>query len=250
LGKTERPAWYLDPIVAEQKRAANLALVRQALRWSPAPRRMLKTDLFEDAFGDDQLLGEFPVTAPLCCGIDIAGSTLRAAQQRFPFLRGQLAEADLRCLPFRAGSFDFIVSTSSLDHFASAAEMQSALAGLLQLLAPGGVALLTFDNPGNPLYRVLRWSGRLGFLPFSLGYAPTAAETRGLLTAAGLQVREQVYYLHNPRGLSTLLVLGLRRAFGAAASPWIRRLLKLFAGLERLGWSRRTACFHATIAQR
>ena len=46
------PNWYLHPLVAEQKRHVHLELAR---RWTDglAVSAALKTDLFEEAFGDD-----------------------------------------------------------------------------------------------------------------------------------------------------------------------------------------------------
>ena len=65
----ERPSWYLDPVVAAQKKRINLELIR---RWSNglAPERVLKTDVFEEAYGADDIL--FDVPAPCRLGNDIA----------------------------------------------------------------------------------------------------------------------------------------------------------------------------------
>ena len=49
------PSWYLHPLVAQQKREVHPRWIR---RWDSErrPGVLLKTDLFEDAFGDDTLL--------------------------------------------------------------------------------------------------------------------------------------------------------------------------------------------------
>ncbi|GAB4405213.1 MAG: hypothetical protein OHK0021_17340 [Bryobacter sp.] len=249
LGEGADPSWYLDPLVARQKREVNLALVQAALRYAPNPQRVLKTDLFEDAFGEDELLGEFPVSPRLLCGVELAFSTTQRAQSRFPHLRGQLAVGDLRNLPFRPGSFDLIVSTSSLDHFATVEEWEGALLGLLKLLAPGGVALLTFDNPANPLYHCLRWGARLGLLPFALGFTPNLETVERRAVAAGYTVLSQSFAIYNPRGLSTALFLGLRKLLGGRADGAVRWCLQAFAKLGKTGLRRRFACFHASILQ-
>lgn len=250
LGRRENPSWYLDPIVAVQKRRAHLALIASAARHLPAPRRVLKTDLFEDAFGEDQLLGDFPIPAALLCGLDTAQSTTARAARRFPSLAGGLATADFRALPFQDGAFDLIVSPSSLDHFDSASGLHSALSELTRVLAPGGVMIVTFDNPWNPLYHVLRWAGRFGLMPFPLGLSPAAPAVAKLLEAQGLEVLEQDWLIHNPRGLSTALFLVIRFLFRHRADAVISAILALFAALDRLPTRPITACFSATIVRK
>ena len=51
-GASALPNWYLHPLVAEQKRHVHVELVR---RWADGlvVSAVLKTDLFEEAFGDD-----------------------------------------------------------------------------------------------------------------------------------------------------------------------------------------------------
>lgn len=250
LGARESPSWYLDPLVALQKREVHLDLLRRILAPAPPPRRVLKTDLFEEACGDDQLLGGFPVAAGLLCGVDTALSEARRAARRFPHLAGGLAAADLRSLPFRDGAFDFVLSTSSLDHFSSFGELEAALAEIARVLAPGGRLLITFDNLWNPLYHLLRGASRAGLLPFPLGLTPSPGALPALLRRHGLETGGTHWLIHNPRGISTLLFLALRRLFGRHAGGPIRLLLGLFALGGRLPTRRFTACFVAVCARK
>lgn len=250
VGTGAAPSWYLDPEVAAQKRTVHLELIERMRRMRPEPRRVLKTDLFEEAFGEDQLLGEFPVQARLLCGVDVAASTVARCQRRFPALGGKLAAGDLRALPFREASFDWIVSNSSLDHFETREELEAACGELCRLLRPGGVLLLTLDNPGNPLYHLLRFAARRGWAPFPLGVTMEAAEVKALLERQGLEVREQDYFLYNPRGVSTLLFLLIRKVLGRRGKGVVGALLRGFALLRKLpGW-RWSACFHVTWGMR
>jgi SAM-dependent methyltransferase len=244
------PNWYLDPLVAKQKREEHLHLLRRMADLHPQPRRVLKTDLFEEAFGDDQLLGDFPAAPRLLSGIDVAPLIAAKSQQRFTFLRGNLAAADLRNLPFRDASFDWIVSNSSLDHFASQQELESALRELCRLLAPGGILLVTFDNPGNPLYHALRFAARQGWAPFPLGQTLSLSDTHRLVKGQGLTVQSDHYFLFNPRGLSTAVFLLARKLLGHHADPCIAALLRCFALLENLPGKRWSACFHATLCRK
>ena len=61
-------SWYLDPLVAKQKRDEHLALLRAW--WDGGSARVLKTDLFEEANGADELLSAFPVRATIV-GMDV-----------------------------------------------------------------------------------------------------------------------------------------------------------------------------------
>lgn len=250
VGARPAPSWYLHPLVAAQKRDVHLRLIAKATQGRPAPRRVLKTDLFEEAFGDDQILGDFPAPAGVLYGVDTAASTTRRAAVRFPRLAGTLAVADLRSLPLGAASFDLIISPSSLDHFESDAELDDALAELGRLLAPGGRILLTFDNPWNPLYHVLRAMARIGLVPFPLGRTPAPAQVPALLRRHGFEPLGEDWVIHNPRGLSTVLFLTLQRILGPHAGGAIAALLRLFARLERLPVRRWTACFYAVWAKK
>lgn len=250
IGTEEAPSWYLDPLVAAQKREEHLRLIRKMASWLPAPRRVLKTDLFEEAFGEDQILGNFPVAAKFLCGIDVSPSIVTKCQMRFEGLRGGLPAADLRRLPFRDGSFDWIISNSSLDHFDSREELELALRELCRVLAPGGVILLAFDNPGNPLYHLLRFASRRGWAPFPLGATLGAADARKALQRSGLQLQGQEYFLFNPRGASTLLFLLVRKLLGKRGDDCVGLLLRLFALLGKAPGKAYSACFHATWAVR
>jgi len=250
LSLTEKRAsrsWYLDPIVARQKQQAHLELVA---RWTPeAPGRLLKTDLFEEANGADQLLFELCRECGTAIGFDrdleaVAGARKRRPQGCEP---GILA-ADARSIPLETGSIDVIVSNSTLDHFQEKSELAVALKELARVLRPGGTLILTFDNPLNPLYWPLRWFS--GAAPFRLGYTPFPRVLKKHLEMAGLQIIGSAYLLHNPRVISTLLFLAIRRVFGQRADPVIRGMLRCFAALGSLPTRRFTCCFYAVAARR
>lgn len=50
---------------------------------------------------------------------------------------------------FGAGAAEVVISTEMLEH---AADWQAAMAGLIELLAPGGVLVLTTRGPGFPVH--------------------------------------------------------------------------------------------------
>jgi SAM-dependent methyltransferase len=249
LGSREAPSWYLDPLVARQKRAVHLAA---AARWlaGVSARTILKTDLFEEAFGEDHLLLDLAPEAPYRCGMEESLHTTAAAGRRFPALRGKLVVTDIRCTGIRGDTFDAVISTSTLDHFRTRAEFLAALDEIQRLLRPGGKLLLTLDNPWNPLYAPLRLLSGTRFGPFPLGYTPSMRTLWRDLAARGFTVRDKDWLIHNPRLLSTVLFLLLRRLGGSRADTWIGWLLRVFALLGKLPTRRFTSCFQAVAAEK
>ena len=232
VGTKDRRSWYLDPLVAKQKREAHGELL---LPWPEELRAglILKTDLFEEAFGDDAVLGDLACAAGHVVGMDIAASTVARARARFDGSGFSFLVADARALGLRQDSFDVVLSNSTLDHFETASELRASLGELARVVKPGGVLIVTLDNPSNPLYRVLRWTARRGWAPFALGCTMRGAELNASLRDCGFEVVANEWLIHNPRLLSTGLFLLLRRVLGARADLPVRALLSMFGVLGR-----------------
>lgn len=136
ISDRDEPSWYLDPLVAEQKRTVHLGICR---RWSPnGVRRALKTDLFEEAFGDDALLPDLLGTSEIWLAMDVAAATVRKARLRARRPVPQFLAADARRLPLRTANIDLVLSTSTLDHFDSRREFVAAIAEIARVLRPRG----------------------------------------------------------------------------------------------------------------
>ena len=143
-----------------------------ALTCMPAPSRILDVGC-----GTGYLLGRLAARAPQAealDGIDAAPAMIEvargaAADDRLSFVAGTAER-----LPWPAGSFDLLVSTTSFDHWA---DQQAGLAQCARVLAPGGCLVLA------DLFSVL-------LLPTLLagrhGKARTKRRTTRLVTAAGL----------------------------------------------------------------
>jgi SAM-dependent methyltransferase len=146
--------------IALYKRREGLELVAA---WAPpGVRRVLKTDLFEEGFGEDALLDRLVASYPVAVGIDVSGVVIVEARKRMPDAR--CVVSDVGALPFQPGSFDLIVSISTLDHLPPPL-LAGALADLCRVLRPGGCLILTLDSRHNPLHvfsnQLRRWLGRI-----------------------------------------------------------------------------------------
>jgi SAM-dependent methyltransferase len=208
---------------------------------------MLKTDLFEEAFGADQLLSPAPAPGLRVLGIDIDQRVASAASGR---LGVDIVVADTRRLPFRDGSLSIVLSNSTLDHFDRAEDLEISIRELARTLAPGGRLLITLDNPANPLYWLLRAASRLGTTPFPLGRTAGRARLCRMVRDTGLQVISTDWLIHNPRVVSTMMFLALRKFAGAHADVFIAGLLNGFAQLGRLPTPGLTASFVAVCARK
>ena len=242
-------SWYLDPVAAEQKGRVHRELIHRCASGLEI-RTFLKTDLFEEANGADQILFDLYPPESLAVGMDLVEATAGRARQRSPNPSARFLVCDVRHPALRAGSLDLIVSTSTLDHLENAEEFEACLAEVAGLLRPGGLLIVTLDNLENPFYRPLRWASRRGWTPFPLSYTVSMQGLTRSLTGLGLEVTHTELLLHNPRVVTTLLCLALRKLLGRRADLPVRALLGIFSLLGRLPSRRWTACFIAACARR
>ena len=243
VAENERSSWYLDWLVAEQKRLANLALLQKWVEALPTAT-ILKTDLFEEANGRDELLSGLPASARII-GMDIAPTMVSRAKRRIHSKGAHFLGTDVRQIGLASGSVDVVFSNSTLDHFQSEQEFKTAIRELIRVLRPDGTIVITLDNPDNPLYALLRWLGSRGWIPFHLGYTTTLAGLVAELQNGGIRVTATDYLIHNPRIVSTVIFLGVRRLLGRFADGPIRLMLRAFNWLDKLPTRRYTACFVA-----
>ena len=244
-------SWYLDPVAAQQKRQVHQAWVRAALP-EAVTGIALKTDLFEEAYGADRIFDDLFPHSRLSLGLDRDEGTVGRASGHWPTPRSrdrlQAMVCDVRRLALRDSCVDAIVSTSTLDHFQSRREIENSLDELCRVLRPGGTLLITLDNPRNLLYSLLRWWSSTRWAPVQLGATASLEELEEMLASRGFADLRGEYLIHNPRGISTLLFLGLRKLLGRFADLPIRTLLMIFAVAGRLPLKSLTGCFVGVAA--
>jgi SAM-dependent methyltransferase len=223
-------AWKAHPQNVWFAYEAGVYLDQLGTRDPARPPRALKTDAFDEACGRGQLTAGLGDEVVL---VDVAPKILRQATRTRDGLTPCVA--DVRRLPFRTGAFDLILSTSTLDHFESDAEIHAALVELRRVLADGGRLLLTLDNPSNPVLRLRKLihavTGKIsGLIPFRMGSTLSRRALVEAVERAGFDVSESGYVVHAPRLVALWAgeLAARRRDAGLAA-----RLGSVFQAIER-----------------
>lgn len=227
-------------------------LTRRWLETAPLGRR-LKTDLFEEAICAQHPMEEFPEGS---LGLDGSVSVVARAKSNLGAFGGfHLLVSDLRQSPIRPGALTSILSGSSLDHFETEEELTSGLAEVTAGLAPGGILVLTLDNPQNPLiwirnhlpYRLLN---RLGLVPYFVGRTWTRNQARKQLESLGLEVTQETAIAHVPRAPAIWLDSLTRSWRGDRLARLLLRGYLAFEGLGALPTRYLTGYYVAIRASR
>lgn len=224
LARRMREPQFQDQI-ALYKRQESLDLIAA---WAPAnARTLLKTDLFEEGFGQDRLLDALASRYPEVVGMDVSQVVASSARRRIP--GPAYLVSDVCALPFPPARFDLIVSISTLDHLPPP-KLPGALAELCGLLRPGGCLIVTLDSRHNPLHvlsNVLR--RRLGRIHAERCY--TTDEVRRALAGQPVEVTDAIAIYHVPFPVN-FLAKKARTLLGARADGAIRWIV---AVCRRLG---------------
>ena len=230
---------YSNKLLAEHKRKTYLKLVK---RWSDVPncQRILKTDLFAEAFGLEQFLLDIARVNDNIVGLDISREIAERANKQAGEHGVDAMKylcCDVRRLPFRGNCFDLVISDSSLDHFRLEADIVAALKELGRVLQPGGTLILTMDNKScltYPPYFMVRLWMTLGLAPYFIGKTLSPAGLRHSLENSGFRVEESTAIFHypHPDRLIRWLEHSLRKLSRGKFDNAIRQGLALLDKLE------------------
>ncbi len=241
---------YMDPLLDEQFRRVHLDLIR---RWAPQLERsrILKTDVFAEATCPPRAFSWDIGSADRLVSVDISPSLVMQARENARALgygNTVYAAGDARALPFADGSFDIVVSDSTLDHFHDKDDIHLGLAELARVLRPGGVLIVTLDNPWNlsePLFRL--WIA-LHMSPFFIGKTLSAHSLRRALTELDLDVTDATAILHNPRLFAKAGMRLLRMLKPPGYERVAARLLRMSDAMEHANTRYLTGQFVAVRA--
>ena len=208
---------YANEILAEHKRNTYLKLIAD---WSdiPASRRILKTDLFAEAFGPEQYL--FYLKPPEgIVGIDVSRNIVKQAKKHAAGCdidSSRYLCCDVKHLPFRDNSFDIIISDSTLDHFPAEEDIVNSIKELGRVLRPGGSLILTIDNKSNltyPPFIMFRLWMKLRLAPYYIGRTLSRSRMKQTIEDSGMYIAESTAIFHypHPDGLVRLVERFVRK---------------------------------------
>jgi len=231
---------YANELLAEHKRKTYLSLIA---RWADVTnsQRVLKTDLFSEAFGLEQFLFDLAPVKNKIAAIDVSKKIVVQAKRqamRHGVDSSKFLCCDVKRLPFQSEYFDLIISDSTLDHFPSETDIFTALKELGRVLQVGGTLILTIDNKSNltyPPYIFFRLWMKLGLAPYFIGKTLSPTKLRHTLEDIGFNVEESTAIFHypHPDGLVRWLEHALRKLGRGKFDNTIRSGLALLDRLER-----------------
>jgi len=248
---TEWHAGGLQQLWRAHSDAVNVGLCR---RWWPHTEvnRMLKTDLFDEACGEG-LFAFLSARVPAVVGIDRSVEVSRVARARLGAAR--IAAADVRRLPFADGSFELVVSNSTLDHFERHEEIAKSLQEINRVLTPDGRLILTLDNPANPVVALRNslpfWlTNGVGLVPYFVGATCGPWRAARMLAEAGFNRIAVTAVTHCPRVLAVAAAAVCQRIGSVGAQRRFLRLLTAFEHLERWPSRYQTGHYVALLAEK
>ncbi len=233
---------YSNELLAEHKRRTYLGLIT---KWANVAdsQRILKTDLFAEAFGPEQFLFDIALTNDNIVGIDVSVEIVERAKRQarhYGVDTSQYLCCNVKQLPLQDDSIDLIISDSTLDHFSRETDIIAALKELGRVLRAGGTLILTLDNKSNltyPPYVFIRLWMRLRLSPYFIGKTLSLTKLEHTLEEIGFIVAESTAIFHypHPDRLVRIMEHYLRKLSRGKLDNAIRKGLGF---LDRLGGKR------------
>jgi len=204
--------------------------------------RALKTDLYDEAVSAYSLIPLFRQKYEHIIGIDLSFDVALAAQRRMTADQIDWRDAvvaDVRRLAFKTDSFNLVLSHSTLDHFNDKKDIIVSLKEAFRVLKPGGLLIITLDNPSNPIiflrnllpHRLMK---SFGIIPYYMGVTLFRSELIRILESNGFEVSESTAIGHSPRILLIWIGHILKWTGSGRINNLLLRLLAVIEYLEKL----------------
>jgi ubiquinone/menaquinone biosynthesis C-methylase UbiE len=229
---------YSNELLAEHKRKTHLGLIA---RWADVTnsQRILKTDLFAEAFGLEQFIFDIAQANSHIVAIDVSSEIVARAKtnaKHHGVDSGKYLCCNVKQLPFQDNCIELVISDSTLDHFSSEEDIVTALKELSRVLRVGGTLIVTMDNKTNLTYApcfFFRIAMRLKSGPYFIGKTLSLTKLRRTLEKSDLGVEKTTAIFHypHPDRLVRWLERLLRKLGRGRFDSTIRRTL---ARLDRL----------------
>ncbi len=199
---------YIDNVLGRYKNEEFLNLIN---KWVDnfSGKKVLKTDLWEEAFGDDGILFVSSSRDSAFFALDISIEITKKAhiKQRDRGFMHKYLTADTRNLPFKDNVFDAILSSSTLDHFSSPDDLIKSLLELKRVVKPGGEMIIALNNKYNiNFYLMLKIERLLGLSHYPVQFYGIK-QLNGIIDEIGLSILDTRYIVQIISPLNKLLIL-------------------------------------------
>ncbi|MFH1848756.1 MAG: class I SAM-dependent methyltransferase [archaeon] len=232
---------HLQGFIAQYKREEHIRLVSG---WTSdkKSKKVLKTDLFEEAFGKDLFFDFLAENFNKAVGIDISGKVVSRSRENLKSIgiKGQeLLVRSVISTGFKDKSFDCIISNSTLDHL-SKEDMIKALQELRRILKDDGEIILTIDNKDNPLYYLgYIISNRFRLQRYRQNSCYSQMEMKNMLTEQGYVINDITSIVSIPTPFNRIARF-MESARFPSSGPVIQALVRIFdkhlRGRITTGW--------------
>lgn len=201
--------------------------------------KILKTDMFEEALGRRYPCETIFKFGWRLVGMDISYTLAKEGQsklRKMPKRKANFLVTDARHIGLGNETVDAVFSNSTLDHFETKQEIDLSLSEIYRLLKPGGLLLLTLDNPINPIIALRNaLSGpireALKITPYYVGKTYSLKRVVGKLSNIGFEIEHYETAVHVMR----FFAINAFRAASAMGSKYLESsLLKICLALEIL----------------
>lgn len=211
--------FYLAKTLAGYQQWELLRFIKQ---WAhPAPGIALKTDAFEEAFGNTAAMDWLAEKSHKAIGVDISFEILNSARKKMRGNNFTWSIADIADMPFASNSVDIIFSTNTYGYLTN---VEEGLKEAYRVLKSQGSLIISLRNKNNVICQAARYFRKNKF-PASNAFR--ANDFRKKLIESGFKVQECTPIVHIPPFLNPLISFLEKKnnpVFKSARAAIMRRL--------------------------